>query len=326
MKDQEVKRLKAGTARAALVLVGLLALAFGAGGALRAQEAPATNSPIRASRHRFLDYQDANYSCMNWPMPVVVKLVPFKKEPPFGRGKVIRGTLQMAGGVNDEMAFAWDRGAGKLYLDLNRNLDLTDDPAGVYSSPRGSLAMSQTFPGVRLPVKAGGATRSMLADLTFYDYGSGPNCTAALRSFWQGKLTLQGEEWQVGLLGNPFTQASSFNGSSLLLRPWAERNKPLNLNGGSLETVPFSERLFFGNRAYRLQCSSEVPGDSEHGQIQFKEQSPKLGELRSPVDLCSGWPWKAGHTWWSLTIRRRWSRCRSAPMARRALMARPKFG
>jgi hypothetical protein len=210
----------------------------------------------------------------------VVRSTAFKKEPLFGRGKVIRGTLQLGGGVPDEIAFAWARGAGKLYLDLNGNLDLTDDPTGVYSSGRSPMAMSQTFPGVRLPMKAGGGSRQILADLQFYDYGSGPNCSAALRSFWQGKVTLQDQEWQVGLLGSPTGQGLSFEGSSLLLRPWAERNRPVSLNNGSLDAFPFSRKLFFGQQAYQLHCTNEVRGNSVQVRIGFKEKNPKLGELK----------------------------------------------
>ena len=195
----------------------------------------------------------------------------------MSRSKVIRGLLKLGGGGSNEMAFAWDRTAGKLYLDLNRNLDLTDDPAGVFSSQGGAMDFYQTFTNIRLPFKTPAGSHQALVDLNFYDYGR-LNCNAAMRSFWQGKVTLQGEEWQVGLLGNAFEPKSSLESGSLLLRPWAERNKPFSLHSGSLEGFPFSRKLFFGNRAYQLQCTSEGQGDTAKVRVQFTEQQPSLGE------------------------------------------------
>src|SRR5208337_5177162 len=98
---------------------------------------------------------------------------------------------------------------------LNRNLDLTDDPAGVYSSATTGVDYFQMFPNVRLPLEAGAAGRHMLAELSLYDYGPQPNCTAALHSFWQGKATLQEQEWQVGLLGISSAQRVSLEGGNL---------------------------------------------------------------------------------------------------------------
>ncbi|MCX6925553.1 MAG: hypothetical protein NT154_20445, partial [Verrucomicrobia bacterium] len=162
---------------------------------------------------------------------------------------------------------------------LNRNQDLTDDPSGVYACQAGLPDSVQTFAKVQLPFPTPLGNRPTLADLTFYDYGQ-PNVTAAMRSFWQGKVTLQGEEWQVGLVGNPPDQRSSLESGHLLLRLWAERNQPFNLYGGSLETVPYSQKLFVGNHAYQVQFSNEGQGDAAKARVQFTEQESSLGELK----------------------------------------------
>ena len=230
-----------------------------------------------------LDYREVNYSVINWGLTLVAKSSAFNKEPVFSGSKVIRGTLQLGGSKSDEMGFAWDRAAGKLYLDVNRNLDLTDDTAGVLSCGRGFNDSFQFFTNVRLPFKTDAGSRPMLVDLSFYYFGQA-NCTVAMRSFWQGKVILQGADWEVGLLANPLDQRASLESGSLLLRPWGDRNKPFSLYNGALDAVPFSRNLFVGNQAYELRCTNEVQGGLVKVQLQFAEQQPRLGELKITGD------------------------------------------
>ena len=280
MKDREFRKLKAGTARAALLGLALVAVVL-----TRAQEAAGgTNSPVGQVVTADLNYQDVSFSFESWGVPVSTRSSPFKKEPAFGGGKVVRGMLQFAGGTSNEMAFAWNRSAGKLYLDLNRNLDLTDDTGGVFSRQGGSQDNYQIFANIRLPFKTAAGTHLTCLDLNFYDYGR-LNCSAAMRSFWQGKVILQGQEWQVGLLGTPDDQRSSLETGNLLLRPWSEHSKSFGLSSGSLEAFPFSRKLFFGNQAYQLQCTNAGQGDSAKVRVQFTDQRPSLGELRVAGDF-----------------------------------------
>jgi len=259
---------------------GLLGLAVASSLSLYSQESPATNAASTRVVTAYLDYQEANYSFLSWGMPTVLRSSAFKKEPAFSGGKVVRGTWRLTGGTSNEVAFAWDRGARRLYVDLNRNLDLTDDRGGVYSSPGGGADYFQMFPNVRLPLSAGTGGRQMLVDVSLYDYGSQPTSIVALRSFWQGKVSLQGEEWQVGLLATPAEEQASFEGSSLLLRPWSQRSEPFSLQNGTLAGFPLSRKVFFGGQAYQLQYATETQGDYPRMRMQFTEQAPKLGELK----------------------------------------------
>ena len=167
--------------------------------------------------------------------------------------------------------FAWDRTAGKLYLDLNRNLDLTDDPAGVFSCQERSRGL---FPDLHQYSSAfeNAGRRPPRRWWTSISTATGMlNCTAAMRSFWQGKVTLQGEEWQVGLLGTPSIGRASSESGNLLLRPWSERNKPFSLYSGSLEAFPFSRKLFVGEPRLPVAMHQRSPGrrrqsaDAVHG-------------------------------------------------------------
>jgi hypothetical protein len=232
-----------------------------------------------------LEYQEVNYSFVGYNVTIVNQSVPFPKEPAFGPDKIIRGTLQL-GGASNSIAFAWNRTAGKLHLDLNRNLDLTDDPAGVFGCPEKNYSRNyQTFTNIHLSFKTPAGSRQVLADLEFWDYGSRPNCTAAMRSFWQGRLVLQGVEWQAGVVENPFDKAGFPEGSYLLLRPWTDRNKSFSISSGSLDAFPFPRKLFVQNHAWQLDCASESSGAGSKLGLKFTGQQPVLGELKITGDF-----------------------------------------
>src|ERR1017187_9794720 len=78
-----------------------------------------------------LEYQELSYQFLYRNVPVERRLVPFPKEPAVASGPVVRGVLKFGGNPSNAIPFVWQRGAKKLFLDLNRNQDLTDDPAGV---------------------------------------------------------------------------------------------------------------------------------------------------------------------------------------------------
>lgn len=232
-----------------------------------------------------LDYQEAKSSVMNWTVSITPQPAPFKKEPAVAAGKVMRGRLQFGGHNGGSIAFVWLRSAGKLFLDLNRNLDLTDDVEGIFATREPAPAVTQSFVGVRLPFQTPTGVRPVLVDLSFWSYGSRLSCSAALRSYWQGKLILQGVEWQAGIVRDPVSKFSSSQAGHLLLRPWEERNKPFGADAGSLEILPFSPNLFIRDHAYRLDCREGSGGDSAELKLQFTEQKTTLGELRVSGDF-----------------------------------------
>ncbi len=280
MKDGALSKRGTAVVWAGLVALGLLGLSFGVAMSLRAQEgAGETNSQSGQVVTAHLDYQELNYNYINWGVPVTARSEPFKKEPSPDVGKLTRGLLRFGDTTTNEMAFAWDRSSRRLYLDLNRNLDLTDDPAGVFTCRSGARDYYQTFTNIHLPFKTPVGERQVLVDLNIYNYRA-LSCSAAARSLWQGKVTLQGEDWQVGLLPNPFGRGAPMESGNMLLRPWSERNRSFGLYGGGLDAFTFPRKLFFGDTAYEVRCTNEVQGDVARMGVEFAEQQAKLGELR----------------------------------------------
>ena len=281
MKGREFSKAVAGVAWAALMVSGALSLAGEAAVSSRAQEvAGGTNFAVGQVASTLLEYREVGYTFVSWSVGINTTSPASKREPVFKGDSVVRGTLELGRVSSNEVAFAWDRTARKLYLDLNGNRDLTDDQDGMFSCPKGPMSTySQTFTNIHLPCRTAHDSRVVLVDLTFYNYGQ-VCCTAAGRAFWQGKVNLHGEEWQVGLLWSPGQQRSLLESRDLLLRPWSERNEPFEVNSGSLAAVPFARMLFVGKHAYKVKCVNEPQEAGGKVRMEFAEEQPKLGELR----------------------------------------------
>jgi hypothetical protein len=178
-----------------------------------------------------------------------------------------------------DMAFIWDKGRGRLFLDLNRNRDLTDDPKGLFASaPRDD---SQSFTNIHLVLPAATGNRSVRLQVDFYSArGGSMGVYAGLHSYWQARLSLHGKEWQFGLVESVPDGKDPASPRYLLLRPWAERQRAFHLPTSSPDFCNFTKNIFFDNRAYELDCRYEPGGESPKYKVTLKEQTPRLGELK----------------------------------------------
>ncbi len=268
-----------GTVRA-VWLASILMVALCPRNILRAADFVPAGSPPSNAITASLEYQETDHSVINWGVSLTTQTIPFKKEPAAATGKAIRGVLNFGGDSSNSISFIWQRDAGKLFLDLNRNRDLTDDSEGAFSARVFRSTSYQTFTNVHLRFNTASGTCRVLADINFWDYGSRPNCNLAVRSFWQGKVTLQGRDWQAGIVQNILNPSGSFENGRLLLRLWEKRDRPFNAYDGSLATVPFSRRLFVDDRAYQLDLIASSQNGEAKPALQFTEQSAALGELK----------------------------------------------
>jgi len=253
-----------------------------------------------------LEYQEASFQFLFRNVPVERRLAPFPQEPALAHGAVVRGVLKFGSNPSNAIPFVWEGGAKRLHLDLNRNQDLTDDPAGVIPATAlfsaGASFIHQMFTNVPLSFPVSSAGAPMLVDLELgMDLARRPGeplFTACLRSYWQGKVTREGQEWQVGLMQNLSDQPGSFQRGELLLRPWVERNKrfiascevPMdtlalawtgkNWMVRASDAFAFSPKVFFEGHACQLDWSVEPRGREESLVLRLTEQQTALGELR----------------------------------------------
>jgi hypothetical protein len=253
-----------------------------------------------------LEYHETSFQFLFRNVPVERRLVHFSKEPALAPGPAVRGLLKFGGNPSNAIPFIWEGGAKKLHLDLNRNQDLADDPAGVIPATAlfsgGPSFVHQMFTNVSLSFPATSVGAPMLVDLELgMDLARRPGeplFTACLRSYWQGKVTREGHDWQVGLMQNLSDQPGSFQRGELLLRPWEERNKrfiascevPMdtlalawtgkNWMVRASDAFAFSPKVFFEGHACQLDWSAEPRGREEKLVLRLTEQQTALGELR----------------------------------------------
>lgn len=134
----------------------------------------------------------------SFSLPLRDTEVRFDKEPAYAGEQVARSVLHVAPGKKEYVGFACDLEGQKLYVDLNRNLDLTDDPDGVHESR--SSGRSHEFENVVIPVQQGDRRRELVVDFQFYGESWG---RYSVKSSWEGEGIAIGEKtWRVAVVDN----------------------------------------------------------------------------------------------------------------------------
>ncbi|HAL92044.1 MAG TPA: hypothetical protein DCM68_03355, partial [Verrucomicrobia bacterium] len=124
--------------------------------------------------------------------------VRFQKEPEYVGEQIVRSVLRVAPGKKEYIGFACDLEGKKLYLDLNRNLDLTDDPDGVHA--RTGEDWAHSFENVAISVEKDGRRRDMLVDLQIHGESYG---RYTIKSSWGNEAVAIGDGlWRVAVVDN----------------------------------------------------------------------------------------------------------------------------
>jgi len=264
-----------------LLGAGVTLLASAVTGRLDGADSQGSPASLGATQTVYLEYRELSGPTTFFNLPLSTQSAAFKKEPALGSRKVVRGTLNFGSSSDQFIPFIWDQGKGKLYLDLNRNRDFTDDTGGVFScSGRMGFANNyQTFTNVRLSFKSLGGSHPALVDLNLYDYNQVQG-NFAPRSYWAGKALLQGREWELGFVEDTASNPGSAERGYLLLRPWAERGAPFELQNGSLEGLQFCRNLFFNGEAYHLDYAYVQRGGAPQYRFDLEKRQSELGELK----------------------------------------------
>jgi hypothetical protein len=258
-------------------------VAVSVGWAASEASSPAASTPA-STQTVSLEFTEVPYSLLNLGVGVTPQARAFKQEPQLGRATLRRGRLNLQILGEAETPFVWDTAKARLYLDLNRNEDLTDDPAGVLSSAMTSITGISyrlgLFTNLQLVTQTESGRYRRTLDLNLTDSGGRVSAYAGLKSLWTGKASLDGLEYQIGaiVIGAAQGRPGSDPGY-LLLRPWERRNEPFSVSDTSLNAFPSAKKLFLQSRLFDAECKSVRRGDELGYQLTLKEQPAELGEL-----------------------------------------------
>ena len=230
------KRMRASVGWEAGATLCLLVAVLAAPPLSLAQEVPAAGQPreIRFARASDLTSLDLGVDAGGLEVELT-------KEPDYRGTSIRRGVIPTGEGEGDFMAFAIDFSGRTLYLDLNGNRDLTDDPDGVFRTDDEYFA---EFDNVR--VVRDNALGSVPYELSvsafseFMDY-----LDISVTSGWQAETDLFGESRTLSIIDNMDGVINSED--QFILGPLGEGGF-----GDWDEHIPGSSRLSIDGRTYDI--------------------------------------------------------------------------
>lgn len=168
---------------------------------------------------------------------------PFDKEPEIDGHDVFRGTLEYHGQTDQsgDVAFIWDKSGGKLYVDLNKDGDLTNDPNGVLATEQGGNSGFQMFPAFPLSFTSQNGTfrYRLTANMQGYDFFQ--QATFRIQSGYTGTVDLYGQKWHFSVNDNfqgKVQQDSSFSAA------------PTEAQTNAIVSLSLPRQLFLDGRCY----------------------------------------------------------------------------
>lgn len=201
---------------------------------------------------------------------------PFDTEPDFGQREVLRGVVDCSSldKTAPSVGFIWDKSEGKLYVDLNRDGDLTNDPNGVLETDdaRGGDYQQQDFQPFPLSFSTDSATYRYQLTANLYDYPWHKNADFAIRSGYVGDVELYGQKWRfrvVDKLRGDIRQGDSFS-------VW-----PMDNGDNKIDSLPAPKNIFLHDRCYAMNFEFEADDDgTPRLECRLTEKDVPLATLR----------------------------------------------
>lgn len=199
----------------------------------------------------------------------------FEKEPEFYNGPIVRGLLPTGKKKEDHVGFAWDRNERKLYLDLNRNRDLTDDSEGVFESE--GRDRNQVFEDIHLTVPHGSGQLKYVVRLNIYSYGSNKtNCSLAVNSGFKSEIELHGKIWQLAIADN--MDGKIGRGDRIFIIPLDDAIDTSTTN--SQFSLPARDMLTLDGHNYDVSFELQAGENAQSLLASFAETEQTMGRLK----------------------------------------------
>jgi len=241
-------------------------------------ESKTSNKISNNKQHIFyLQYKEVEFSPLNITVKIKNKDIKFIKEPKFKGKTLLKGLLTIGKLEKNFIPFVWDKSDKKLYLDLNHNLDLTDDSNGVFSGE--DTYGTQIFSSIHIPMDLDGTQINNLVDIKFLYYidKSNEGCVFNIYSIWDSEIELQEKKWHLAVVDNLDGILDSKD--IFVIRPIEDHDKPFQYDY-STDNFHILNNFFFNEQAYNLLFEFEEIEKIIRLKSIFTETTPPLGQLK----------------------------------------------
>jgi len=201
------------------------------------------------------------------------KDVVFRKTPDFKGHDVISGALPTGESKEDYTCFAIDVDGPTLYIDQNRNLDLTDDPSGVYRSQDEAGSRFITFNTVSLGLPISDKCKRAYTLFLYLSRFEGQAYVyCQVQSSWRGEIRIGGQAYQV-MITDDLDGVIGLEDSLLIPRPQDQ--------GHLVSPITPTSHLFMEGHDYAIDYAFIDSEDSEACDLSVtvSETKPAMGTL-----------------------------------------------
>lgn len=189
------------------------------------------------------------------PSPRRATEVAFKHEPAYAGGTVYRHALRTGSEPTDFIGIAYDVAANMLYIDRNRNLDLTDDGPGISGGRPNYMGFGiGRFSDVRIEVEHDGIVVPYVLDITIFgDFYASFTVTSG----WKGEVEIAGKSGEMGVVD---TLDGVFDENNGFLFDH-EKHRAARLSFGEATVLSLPRWLYFEGQSYTVACAFCVMED-----------------------------------------------------------------
>jgi hypothetical protein len=179
-------------------------------------------------------------------------------------------------GHSEQVGFAWDSYESKLYIDLNRDGNLTNDPNGVLQSgdPVHGGNISQNFPEFPLSISTPHGKFNYRLKASLRNYSSWKHAEFVILSGYTGMVQLPDQEWAFRVvvpLGTDVSRSRDFSIPSITKGFSGHRANPL----------PLPKSVSLNSRCYDLEFEfREAKDDCPDLWCVLTEKEVPLAQLR----------------------------------------------
>ena len=263
----------------ALCMCGIMGIAFAS-----TQSSP---SPGAQESTVVLSYKEVVFTPLEIEFEISSESVQFTKMPEKSLLEPVTGLFPVGSDEEEYIPFAWFKLQQRLYFDLNRNYDLSDDPGGMFTGERDGF--NQRFSNIKLEIARDESSLPYLIDLSMNDSSNIPTCTVSMHSLFHTQIPIAGKMWDFAVCDNLDGEINislnTANSDCLVLRPVDPEGKPFgSCTTAHMDILNCPASLYLNNCAFALSYGFDTASDPVSLNIKVRPYLCETGTIQLSGD------------------------------------------